>query len=200
MTDLLSRLSPWIISNGGPLILLAMDNLLDWEGTDPPSNGRIVEADFRFNFLEEPDAPATDYDRACDVDEHLAIFEVGSGQGVIFTGKRGTAWFRTVDGNRGGILIRDSADDDPALLAVVESLPEEAWQTEAFTLEFSQGPLTLFDSAYPGSLAQGYPGSLAQFDQHLVIDLLPGRYTVATAEALGYHTLHRFTNIQNDKD
>lgn len=54
----------WLESDGGPLLLVPSEHLLSWEGIDPPSDGRHIDTQFRWNG---PDSPATDYDRACDV-------------------------------------------------------------------------------------------------------------------------------------
>ena len=64
----------WIESAGGPLLALRPDCLPLWEGIDPPSEGRRVEASFRW---ENASAPATDYDRACDVEGYAGVIQVG---------------------------------------------------------------------------------------------------------------------------
>ncbi len=70
----------WMESGGGPLLLVPGEYLPFWGGIDPPTDGRQIVAHFRYGG---DDAPATDYDRACDVDDYLGVIEVGSGCGVV---------------------------------------------------------------------------------------------------------------------
>src|SRR4051812_35460794 len=51
----------WVETAGGPQLVLPEACAADWEGGATPSGGRIIQASFGCN----PDAPATDYDRAC---------------------------------------------------------------------------------------------------------------------------------------
>lgn len=68
-------------NDGGPLLIAPEAAIALWEGTDAPSSGRVVEADFRWSA---PDAPATDYDRACDSGAESAIaLDVGPSWVVV---------------------------------------------------------------------------------------------------------------------
>ncbi len=94
----------WITSNGGPLLLASKSVLPYWEGADPPSNGRKVEATFRWQGYG---TPATDYDRACDVDDYLDVINIGSEQGLVLGGEPlPTAWWSADSAQTGGILVR----------------------------------------------------------------------------------------------
>ena len=68
----------WLGTDFGPLLLVPGEHLSSWEGIDPPSSGRWVEARFRWH---DPNDPATDYDRACDVEDYLGLIEIGTGNG-----------------------------------------------------------------------------------------------------------------------
>jgi hypothetical protein len=68
----------WVTCDGGPLLLIPEPLLTFWEGSSPPSGGRVVAATFRSN----PDGPATDYDRACDV-SGLGVIPVGPGHALV---------------------------------------------------------------------------------------------------------------------
>src|SRR5260370_41091178 len=70
----------WMQSNGGPLLLVSGEPLPSWEGTEFPSDGRQIEAQFRWNGQA---APATGYDRACDVKEYVGLLTIGVGQGLV---------------------------------------------------------------------------------------------------------------------
>jgi immunity protein 21 of polymorphic toxin system len=186
------RVSPrlhWITSCGGPLLLLPAEYLDAWEGAEEPSDGRVVEAEFRWNL--DPDAPATDYDRACDVEDYVGIIPVGAGQGLVFPDKLTTTWWPQSPSS--GMLIRGYTDHAD-LLPTLAALPEEAWQAELFTFEVGQGPLYLIDSAHPGSAAILAP--------HLVLHLLPGNYRIRTyvlhSDTLGWKPLHSLTRVGNE--
>lgn len=184
----------WITSNGDPLLLLADENLLDWEGTDPPSNGRVVDTDTRWDDFCNPGAPGTDYDRALDLDgEIIEILPVGAGHGLIFPEKATTAWFPDEQG-KGGIIYRLGPDDQD-IPETISAFPEDVWEEEPFTFTFSAGPLHLFPSAFNGSWHRGEIGELYAW-QWLVIDLASGTYRIETSswEKTGY-SVHRFTRL-----
>jgi hypothetical protein len=164
-------LSPreWIQSNGGPLLLLPQDLLETWEGADPPSGGRRVEAEFRF----DPTGPATDYDRACDIGEFVGAIEIGEGFGLVLGDEPlATTWISL--GPTAGVLARWRFG--PSHEAVERSLISVAdlagWQ-ESLVFHLTSRPSVLLDAAEPGSERMG---------RRLVIDLTPGQYVVETLE------------------
>src|ERR1700741_5024199 len=71
----------WFHNDGGPLVVLPRSPAPLWEGTDLPSNGRRVEAHFRF-----AGPTATDYDRACDVADPAELLEAGQGWVLVLGG------------------------------------------------------------------------------------------------------------------
>src|SRR5688572_8042554 len=75
----------WVSCDGGPHLLLPTELVDAWEGTQPPSDGRVVSARFRYSM--DPRATATDYDLACDVEGVLALIPVGAGQGLVLGGE-----------------------------------------------------------------------------------------------------------------
>jgi hypothetical protein len=80
----------WMQSNAGPLLLVPGEHLPSWEGVAPPADGRHIEAQFRWN---RRDAPATDYDRACDVTGYLGLLSIGTGHGLVLGDElHATAW------------------------------------------------------------------------------------------------------------
>lgn len=60
------------------MLVLPREAFCYWEGGDIPSGGRRVEARFRWDT-----EVATDYDRACDVDEWAAILQVGPAWSLV---------------------------------------------------------------------------------------------------------------------
>jgi len=75
----------WMQSNGGPLLLVPGEHLLSWEGTELPSGGRQIDAQFRWGGQN---APVTDYDRACDVQGWLGLLDIGAGHGLVLGASR----------------------------------------------------------------------------------------------------------------
>src|SRR5262245_59937362 len=119
----------WMDSNGGPLLLVPGEYRSAWEGIEPPCDGRQIEAHFRWN---SPDEPATDYDRACDVNDSIAQLAIGAGHGLVLSGyPTGTAWLpfdsTEVDGDVvGGILIRWlHANSEADVLTAIQRIPDE---------------------------------------------------------------------------
>jgi hypothetical protein len=96
----------------GPYLLLP-EKLADrWEGSDPPSGGRVVEADFRWNA----EGPATDYDRACDVEDcGLGVLRIGRGEGLVFSTDASTAYYHDTRG-RHFLLVWQAAPTETELL------------------------------------------------------------------------------------
>ncbi len=173
----------WMNSHGGPLLLVPGEFLLSWRGICPPTDGRQIEAMFRW---DGPDSPACDYDRACDVDDYLALLDIGAGQGLVLGGEpMGTAWSPTTSAdsltNSGGILIRwVYANSVADVIEAVERVPEAAWAHDGLALMVGQAPLYLMDSATPAD-ELGKFDKLGIHEDHLKIHLPAGRYAVATA-------------------
>lgn len=182
-----TRTLVWIASEGGPLLLLAREYLQYWEGTEPPTGGRTIEA--RFRWSGQPDAPATDYDRACDIDDYLGLVNVGPGQALVLGDEPlATTWWSA--GETGGMLVRwRYARDEEAVVQALAHIPETIWEPTQLVLTGGPEPMYLFDAAEPG----------AEVDEYLVVELGPGQYTLATGvyEPDDYTALvlHRFLPI-----
>ncbi len=172
--------------------------LPEWEGCDPPSKGRLLSARSRWNHRN---AAPTDYDRASDVDGFVGIVSVGKGYALVLGDLPvPTAWLP--HGNECGTLFRwialdgtSRADGTRRLINEKASSVPDSWlNDEPFTLNVTESPLALFDSAY-----SGHDISVGTISQWLLIDLLPGEYAVATAyvrqEDRSEFILHRLTRI-----
>jgi hypothetical protein len=159
----------WITGCGGPLILLPEQLVESWSGLDPPVGGRVVESEGRW----DPSGPATDYDRACDVDEAIANIDVGEGRGVVIGGEpAATAFLPTPTG---GLLVRwVRAESEQEILHHLEGRSFETESDAVAMIEAHPGPLALFDAACPGGEIE---------DDKLVVDLHPGQYIVT---AIGF--------------
>lgn len=186
----------WMESGGGPLLLVPGEYLAFWTGIKPPTDGRRIEAKFR----AFPDEPASDYDRACDVEEYLGLLDIGAGQGLVLGGDPcGTVWLgstRPGDGDEGGaaggILVRwVYSNSEAEAIASLAHVPASAWRDDDLALTVGREPLYLLDAAYNLDDLEG--------DDHLTIHLPAGTYSIATADyEPDAHTsliLHRLMRI-----
>jgi hypothetical protein len=84
----------------GPNVLVPVPLLAHWSGNLPPKDGRVIKAEFRW----QPGEPATDYDRACDVNRAAQSIPVGVGQAIVLyaEGAMPVAWTPL---EPGGILL-----------------------------------------------------------------------------------------------
>jgi hypothetical protein len=82
-----------------------------WEGTDAPAAGRVVEASSRWS---DPDAPACDYDRACDVDpESAGALVIGESWGVVIgtAAAQSALWLPGAEPRECFVVGIEAADD-----------------------------------------------------------------------------------------
>ena len=155
----------WVGGKGGPLILIPEALLSEWTGIDVPSY-RVVEAKFRWSDKEPR---ASDYDRACDVDDYVGVIAVGFGEGLVLGDlPQATTW---IPQDFGGVFARwEYAEDDNAMDAALTAFPNSlAWEPKA-TFVVVGSPLELFNSAEPG---------MEPIFPRLMIDLEPGTYDVS---------------------
>jgi hypothetical protein len=142
--------SDWIQSNGGPLLLLPSELLHHWRGT-----------------------AASDYERACMVQEEIAALDVGNGVGLVLGDEpHQTSWAAA---DEGGFLVRwVYADDEGDVWAAIDSIQESSFEPTSVTtfVVGASGRCVLLDSADPGDDLRG---------EHLALLLAPGAYSVGTA-------------------
>jgi len=62
----------WVSSSGGPLLLLPVTHLAEWQGTE----AAIVP------YLRGEDDRPSDYERACAVDDYTGVIPVGSSEAL----------------------------------------------------------------------------------------------------------------------
>lgn len=154
----------WVGEAAGPLLLLPEILLPGWSGIDVPEH-RAVTATFRWN-LEEP--RASDYDRACDIEDEVGVIAVGHGQGLVLSGGlRPTTWLPRP---WGGMVARwEYAENEGAMEAALAGIPEGlGWEPRGHVVVTSS-PLVLFNSAEPGP---------EQVMPRLTVELVAGRYSV----------------------
>ncbi len=137
----------WVRSAGSPLLLLPKILQDDWDGIEI-SPDREVEAKFRW----DKNGPATDFDRACDVEAYVGVIQVGSGEGVVLGDEANiTSWY-PLENTQSGVLVRwVYAENLDSVVKHIQSIvPSELeWESEGI-VNFTSTSLILFDSALPG--------------------------------------------------
>ena len=166
----------WVSSRGGPHLLLPAELLGAWEGVKKPSFGRIVRAIFRFTM--DPASPATDYDRACDVNDLLGLIPVGDGHALVLGGDEVpmSTWIAHPDGRGGDIVILMQWADDARVarqIAVTPTVPDEQFDATGLDFHLRGDDAVLLPASDSG------PNWV---DGCLRCALPAGRYAVTTAE------------------
>lgn len=121
----------WFDNDGGPLLVAPRSTLGPWEGGDPPSGGRTISVDWHY----DPDGPATDYDRACAVNEPAGVVEIGESWGVVVTAEGSATWL------------------DASVLATVLVAEDSSWEKLQELLRAV--PSTAWDVLVPSAVVDG---------------------------------------------
>ena len=157
----------WVLSEGGPYLLVPEENLADWRGVEDWSG-----------TLDDP-ADQSDYARACRVECRVGSIRCGNGSALVLSQDNGpVAWFGD-DGGRGGMLIQDrQASDEATIRALVKSgearMVLDSNAVEDLELETGpSGGLRLIDAADSGADLQA---------ASIRIRLQPGCYRVRAGD------------------
>jgi hypothetical protein len=172
----------WVNCDGGPLILIEEKYLSNWEGSEEPSNGRVVEANSRWGL-----EMATDYDRACDVEDYLGLINVGEGKAVVLGGdEMPTTWLALTE-NQEGFLIRwFYGESEFDVVGAAKSLSDELGKDEDFEFVVGNSDLILFAAAESAD---------DKVYHRLKFNLANGNYKISTIEYENEQTsivCHRF--------
>jgi hypothetical protein len=173
-------------NDGGPLIVLPREAASFWEGSAPPSNGRVIEARFRWN----DDAFATDYDRACDVEEWAAILEVGLSWGLVLGGEDTADGWLQPNAPDTLALVRTAWSDllsDEEIPKLYEALAEQRWKRLHSGLLITHGDLLLMHAASTGSEVREKEAdnpSLVTIGDAMPYHARPGLYSVDLCEVI----------------
>jgi hypothetical protein len=169
----------WFFNDGGPLLVLPGGT--KWEGVDPPSDGRVVDARFRWSDSE---LPATDYDRACDIDDGAAVLSIGSSWGLVLGGttSASAAWIQNGEADLFYLIGVSSADEDSAeLLRRLVRGPQQ-WMPLHAGLEIGAEGLRLLHASSRSDEVDDHdfdaPGQFGIGDG-LRFPAPPGRYEIA---------------------
>jgi hypothetical protein len=166
---------PWLETTGGPALLLERRFLSTWLGVLGAS---LPTERVRFRF-GDPEAPATDYDRAAEL--HLgevALLPVMAGDALLIGGDPGPLQARSDDD--GLSLIRVTVSDgDEFIEPAIQELGDDRWESTGVTFRVRTPECVLFDSTLAGNDALRLGG--------LALSLRPGDYSVQTARLSNGH-------------
>lgn len=157
----------WIGTTGGPILVVPEKHAPHWEGVSEPSHGRVVRSKHHF----DKDGPATDYDRACDIDGYIGVLKVGRGRGIVLN----DCPFLTAHHSLGGrhFLIRWSyAPGEKELLEFFASKVDRLTVAEEVEFRHPGGRMVLCDSS---DTPRDWMGDHAEFD------LAAGAYRVTAS-------------------
>ena len=159
----------WVSGDGGPLILMEERLLPYWEGSDAPSNGRIVEAESRWGLNV-----ATDYDLACDVQGWAGVIRVHDGNALVLSasGDAMATWVSEFEGVEGVVVEWEYADSEEGLIAAVKELLGAGESSATNEMYIKESPIVLFVAAERGD--EDMYGRQA-------IHIPTGKYSVTTA-------------------
>lgn len=158
----------WTESEGNVFIIVSTSLATAWEGTNIPSPGRTIEAVFRW---DGPGSPATDYDRACDIDSDVGLLTIGHGVGVVL-GEPGMLSWQPFSQGGGALVGWGWADSDEDVEEALKHLSYEGPQPTCF-FDTDGEELLVFDPAYDGAEA------LSGVVTPLRFKLSQGRYGIA---------------------
>lgn len=173
------RVSTWCIWTGdGPLIVMPREAAPLWEGTEEPSGGRVVEAVFRY---DDEAAPATDYDRACDVGMEEGTGElltVGNSWAVVpGWGEGSVAFFDTQESGIWALVCTLGSGTDTHTPEVFRkhlfSIMPEHWETLSGEVIVEDGFLVAFHAADVG--AEMIAGNCGMTTP-VFLQVTPGKY------------------------
>jgi hypothetical protein len=159
----------WIGTTGGPHLVVPEKHAIHWEGVAVPSHGRVVQAKFRY----DPTEPATDYDRACDVEGYLGVVRIGRGRGLVLADVPLLTAYHLCQG-RHFLLQWDFAPSESALLKFFESKLNNLSVLEEASFRHPGGRLVLCDAS---DTPRDWLGDYAMFE------LTAGQYLVTASRA-----------------
>ena len=145
-------------------MLLPIRLLPHWSGSLPPRDGRVIEATFRW----QPGQPATDYDRACDVNGSAGLLIVGDGLAIVL-GNEGPGTWQPLE--TGGLLLAQLYTTETGdLPEELPKLPDDLSWGLVGVFATDGSPLRVFDSTEAGDQDPVFPS--------IPVQLAAGNYAV----------------------
>jgi hypothetical protein len=133
---------------------------------------------------------ATDYDRACDVEDWLGLINVGEGKAIVLGGdETATTWLDLIESQEGMLIRWIYADSDEDIINRAKTLHNEPGKEEVFEFKVGNSDLILFPAAESGSY---------KVSPRMKFNLSNGTYKISTIEYEDEQTsvvCHRFRKI-----
>lgn len=154
------RIFDWIDTGGGPHIVLPEEALAHWEGSEAPSAGRVVDAEFRWRGTGPATGRRPDYDRACDVESWIGAVPVGLTEGLVLGGEPTAAVWVPHPLHGGPVIVRVLwAEDDASITAALDrwflgEVEAPLIKDEPLLSVAGGRTLVLFDAAEAGAEAE----------------------------------------------
>jgi hypothetical protein len=129
----------WFESDGGPLVVLPQTQKCRWHG-----NAQLQEG-------------INHYQRACKIDEFIACESI-DGLNALVLGDEPlpTTWVKFTD-RAGGVIVRWIACDSEEIASErIQGMLTPNRTEPGIKYAIDQGPLEMFDSAYPGSVGDSF--------------------------------------------
>ena len=147
----------WISSDGGPYVLASISSASNWLG----QYGSCIK-------VGRDDA--TDYDRACQITDHVGIVSGNPHDVLIISEPDQLAWVS--DDCGGGMIVKwIGAESDEQVLSGLEGVDLNGFEISKIHFEVNDSSLCLFDAADDFSLGKC---------DFLQIELTPGIYSIST--------------------
>ena len=136
----------WVTGDGGPIILMEKVLLPYWEGSNAPSNGRVVKAESRWGL-----DVATDYDLACDIDDWSGVINVVNGSAFVLgtSGDNMATWVPDFAPN-GALVEWGYADREDELIEAARNFVDRAEFSSCVEFVVRSSPLVLFMAVESG--------------------------------------------------
>ena len=173
----------WISCDGGPLILLEEKFLSIWEGSDTPS--KVVSSkQIIVGVLDV----ATDYDRACVIDDWIGLINVGEGKALVLGGdETATTWLPLNEENEGMLIRWICANSKVEAIDAAKSSSDKLGIGRELDFSVDNSDLVLFAAYEAGNDSEIY--------SRLKISLSSGKYKISTIQYNDEQTsliCHRF--------
>ena len=144
----------WVESAGGPLLVAPRSELSEWGGSTADDG---------------PVESWGDYGRACTVEGYIGLVRIGSQQALVVGDEPAPTTYLSTE----RLFLRWAAaySESELVVAAEQAVHGQIqWDEDEGLFWDVQGPVVLFDASLPGTAME--------LDNHLVVDLEPGRYRV----------------------
>jgi len=174
--------SVWFLNDGGPLLVIPRDLLVEWSGVEKPRDGRVITTSLDADLGE---FGGTDYARACAAPDRVSLLPIGN-RWVVVLGSHepvdSARWlyFRAESYAIAVLSFQAQADTDTVFLDAVGRM--QVWHDIAPSLHVPCGDLILMHASSPGwSVIDVGERDYATIGYYIAQRVEPGVYAVEEA-------------------